>query len=156
MTKSSKKSHTITSLETITSYEAGITQASAFRLIKKITDASLQEYELTTMQWFMIGLIYDSGADGISVTELSQALGTNLPYVTNTLNVLVGRNIIMRASPEDNGRLKLLRINTDFAPTIATIEANVRSELRKKIYAHVTYEELVTYIRVLYKFNSLR
>lgn len=156
MTKSSKKSHTITSLENITSYEAGITQASAFRLIKKITDATLQQYELTTMQWFMIGLIYESGNAGISVTELSQALGTNLPYVTNTINVLVSRQIIMRASPEDNGRLKLLRINPDFEPTIAAIEESVRTELRKKIYTHVTRDEFITYIRVLYKFNSLR
>jgi DNA-binding MarR family transcriptional regulator len=142
------------SLAGLTTYRAGVAQSTAYRLLKKFTEECVAPHGITMMQWFIIGMIYDSGELGIGVTELSQAVDTNVPYITNTLNLLEQKKMIVREARRDDSRSKVVRINEQFAPTVLQIEADLRQKMRSSIYSNVTPEELKTYLTVLYKLNT--
>lgn len=142
------------SLVNIPTYKAGVVQSTAYRLLKKFTEDCVAEYDLTTMQWFIIGTIYDAGDVGIGVTALSKAVDTNVPYITNTLNLLEHKNIVVRETREGDNRSKVVRIDPRYVHTIESIEKILRQKMRDAIYANVTPEELRTYITVLYKLSN--
>ncbi|HEY1063906.1 MAG TPA: MarR family transcriptional regulator [Candidatus Saccharimonadales bacterium] len=139
------------SLATIATYQAGITQSSAQRLLRRFIEDCVSEYGITTTQWFMIGLIYDSGPSGMGVSEISKRLGTNIPYVTNTLNVLETKGVVSRRRRSEDNRAKVVTIAPSFVPVIPTIEDDLRRKMRDELYPTITPGELHAYVTVLYK-----
>ena len=153
-TVSRKNPDPIDSLNNIPTYTAGVAQASAHRLLKKMTENFLREYNLSMMQWFIIGTIYEAGSTGIGITKLSKMMDTNVPYITTTINILVSRNIVEREAHSEDNRAKVVRIHPDYMATVVTIEGDLRHKMRQSIYSTITPEELRIYISVLYKLGS--
>ena len=137
----------------ITTYQSGIAQASAHRLINREMARFLLPYDLSCMQWFMIGHIYDAGSDGVRLTDLMKILDTKLPFITNSINLLESRNIVHKRAHETDNRVKLVSINPSYRATVKEIEAHLREELRHLLYDNdaISREELSAYITVLYK-----
>ena len=155
--KSSDTSTNLESLAGISTYAAGVAQSTAYRLLKKFTEDCIGSHNITMMQWFIIGTIYDAGSTGIGVTELAHAVDTNVPYITNTLNLLEQKNIIERETRSGDSRSKVVVISPHYEPTVRAIEKDLRAKMRETIYANITPNELRTYISVLYKLsNSLQ
>ena len=137
-----------------TTYNAGVAQSAMNRLLRKFTDDCLRPHGLTTMQWFITGTIYDAGNDGISVTDLSKRVDTNVPYITNTLNLLEHKGGIERRTSETDSRKKVVRIADGYRPICEAIEADLRKRMREVLYARITPEELKTYLTVISKLNQ--
>lgn len=142
-------------LTAISTYQAGVAQSAAYRLLKKFTEECISHYDITMMQWFIIGTIYDAGQTGIGITELSRAVDTNVPYITNTLNLLERKHVIAREFRQGDNRSKVVRINSDYVPTIKQIESDLRHKMRETIYSSITPQELQVYLAVLYKLSKL-
>jgi DNA-binding MarR family transcriptional regulator len=153
--KSNNNPTDIVNLGDITTYQAGVAQATAHRVLKKFTEDCLRPHGLTMMQWFILGTIHDASDKGITVTQLSKAVDTNVPYITNTLNLLASKNIISRDTNEEDSRSKRVSINPDYEPTILAIEDDLRNKMREGIYARITPKELAVYVSVLHKLNHL-
>lgn len=140
-------------IASITTYQSGIAQASAHRLINREMARFLVPYDLTCMQWFMIGYVYDAGEDGVRLTDLMHLLDTKLPFITNSINLLESRGIVQKRSHETDNRVKLVSIVPSYRDTVHEIEAHLRDELRHLLYDNdaISREELSAYITVLYK-----
>jgi DNA-binding MarR family transcriptional regulator len=149
MNKSTIKIAEDKDLSAITTYQAGVMQASTHRQLQKHCDAILKPYGLSKMQWLIIGSILDSGEVGVRVTDLAETLGTTLSYLTNAINLLESRSILMRLSNESDNRSKMVSIDPDFVPKCEEIETVLRAALRKSIYAHVDPQDFRTYMKVL-------
>jgi len=144
----------IESLVHIPTYAAGVVQSTAYRLLKKFTEDCIQPHGITMMQWFIIGTIYDADDEGIGVTQLSRAVDTNVPYITNTLNLLEQMGIVERETREGDNRSKVVHIIPAYLPTVQRIEQDLRRRMRETIYSNVTPHELRTYLTVLYKLTQ--
>ena len=153
--KSTNFSENSQNLLELPTYRAGVAQSSAYRVLMKFTDDAVKQYGITSMQWFMIGVIYDSGSAGVTVTDLSKLLDTNVPYVTNTLNLLESKDIIIRTAREADTRQKVVTIHPDFIDNIQQIEQDLRHKMQSVLYADITPQELLTYIKVLYKISRV-
>ena len=151
---SSNNSYSFDSLVDLPTYKAGVTQATAYRLLKKFTDDCIQEHGITTTQWFIIGTIYDAGDRGIGITQLSRMVDTNVPYITNTLNLLENKGLVEREVRGNDSRAKIVRIAPDSIKTVKAIEADLRKKMRETIYQNITPEELRAYLTVLYKLSN--
>ena len=124
--KSSHDNAHPTPLADIATYHAGVAQSTAQRLLKKFTEDSLRPHGISMMQWFIIGTVYDAGSAGVSVTNLSKAVDTNVPYITNTLNLLENKKIIERANRENDNRTRYVTLNPDFEATFTRRTADLR------------------------------
>lgn len=137
----------------ITTYQSGIAQASAHRIISRIISDFLLQYGLSSMQWFIVGHIYDAGSSGVRLSDLNRRVQTTLPYITNTINLLESKGIVKKVSHSGDSRIKLVSIHESYRPTVEEIEQSLRTHMRQKLYREdgISRDELNDYIAVLYK-----
>ena len=147
--------HSASDLKSITTYQAGILQATTHRVLQKYSDQILKKYGITKMQWLIIGTVYDSGSKGTRLTELTAKLDTTMAYLTNTVNLLESKKILDRVDDKKDSRVKFITVNKSFKPKCSQIEKTLRDELRKTIYNSVNSADFATYIRVLKKLSKI-
>jgi len=149
MSKPTKSPKQIISLAEMSTWQSGLTQMAVHRVIRRYCDDFLQQYGLTTMQWLIIGTIYDAGDKGIRVTELAEKAGTTLSYMTTTLNKLEDMRIICRIDLPSDNRSRAMIVCDHFRSTCIEIEEGIRDVLRQHIYSRLTRPELEAYIKTL-------
>lgn len=137
----------------ISTYESGVMQSTAHRILGRVNADFLSNYGLTPTQWFIIGLAYDAGSEGIRLGTLKEMLDTTMPFITTSVNHLESKGILQKLSHTDDSRVKIAKLNPQYAATVKKIEAGLREELRTQLYAQgdINREELAAYISVLYK-----
>jgi len=137
----------------ITTYQSGIAQASAHRVINRVVTDYLLRYGLTSMQWFILGFIYDAGNQGIRMSDLMRKVHTTLPYITNTVALLESKGMINKIGHEGDSRIKLVSVDSSYVTTVQEIEEGLREHLRSTLYKDdgISRQELQDYISVLYK-----
>lgn len=137
----------------ITTYQSGVMQSAAHRLLNRIISDFLFAYDLTAMQWFIIGHIYDHGDAGLRLTDLTKQLDTTLPYTTTTITLLEFKGIVIKRAHKEDNRTKLVSIAPEYRATVEEIESGLRDRLRQHLYQndHISREELQTYLTVLHK-----
>lgn len=139
----------------LTTYQAGVLQATAHRTLQKYCDEVLKTYGISKMQWLIIGTILDSGSRGIRVTDLAEKVGTTLSYLTNTINLLESKSILKRVAHDEDNRAKYVSISEDYIKTCDEIEKYLRDKLRGSIYANVSPEDFQTYMKVLAQLSKV-
>ena len=135
----------------VTTYQAGVMQAMVNRALQKRCDEVLKAFYLTKTQWLIIGTVLDAGSSGIKMSDLADCLDTNLPYITNTVNILESKDMLMRKKNNDDNRSKMICINPEFVDECQKIEHALRDALRHSIYADVSTEDFRTYLKVMYQ-----
>ncbi len=155
MQKSTSSSDKEFNLGDITTYQAGVVQSTAFRVINKITTDLLKEHNLSTMQWFIIGTIYDAGGNGISITDLAKKLDTGVSFLTNSINVLELKGMVVRKEHLKDSRVRLVQLKPAYKAECLIIEEKMRQKLRAKLYDRITPEDLRIYIKVLNQLATL-
>jgi DNA-binding MarR family transcriptional regulator len=137
----------------ITTYQSGIAQAAAHRVINRVVSDYLLEHGLTAMQWFTLGSIYDAGDKGIRISELMRKLQTTLPFVTNTVALLESKGMVRKVAHSGDSRIKLVSIAPRYRTKVQRIEDGLRDHLREVLYSddNISRDELQAYIQVLYK-----
>jgi len=143
------------SLSQLTTYQIGAMQAAAYRALKKHKDGLLKEYGISGMQWHITGTVFDSEPHGIRISELAAILDTTMSYLTTNVNLLESKGVLVRSANAKDGRSTFVHVSPEFMPKCAEIEASLRDKLRSSIYAKVSPEELLTYVKVTAKFAEL-
>lgn len=140
-----------TSLADISTYQAVMVQSSAHRLLQKLCDDILEPFGITKAQWTIIGAVKDHGKDGVRLSDLAKELGTSLPFLTNSINLLEVKGILKRKENKDDSRSKMVVVTTKFLRKCDDIEVALRQGLRQSIYSRVDPTEFRTYMKVLYE-----
>lgn len=137
----------------ITTYQSGIAQASAHRIINRLVSDYLLKHGLTAMQWFALGTIYDAGDQGIRLSDLTRKLSTTLPYVTNMVALLESKGTVRKIAHGGDSRIKLVSVAPKYKRTVENIERELREHMRTNLYEQgvISREELQSYTSVLYK-----
>lgn len=136
-------------LSNITTYQAGIYQARAFRRLRLVKNRILKKHGLTVMQWAVLGLVYDAGEAGVRTSDLAKILDTTQAYITGVVNSLEVKEFISRRLSEKDSRTRLVVFIPKYKQMVEEIEASVRQQLREEVYQKVSAEELRTYVKVL-------
>lgn len=151
MTKSTDKPNKPLSIANITTYQSGVIQSKTYRALNAYFAQCLKTHGLTTMQWFIIGTVYDAGEDGVRMSELASTLGSTLPTLTEATALLESKGWLLKNNHHTDGRTRMLTINPEKRETCMAIEQDLRVQLRKNIYSKVSQAELTAYVNVLYK-----
>jgi DNA-binding MarR family transcriptional regulator len=155
MTKSTPKKITPINLSNVTTYQSGVVQSAAFRKLNRVVASFLEAYDLTTMEWFIIGTVYDAGNDGLSLTALKAKLDTTMPFITNSIKNLLAKKVLVKSPHATDARTKIVAIAPHYKATCNEIEKYLRAEMRTMFYKDISPEELQTYVTVLYKLTNL-
>ena len=115
----------------LTTYQIGVLVARTHRELKAHTDAVLAPYELTSVDWAILGLLHDDNSAGMKLIDLSEELGVEAPFVTLRIKRLQTRELISVKSGTEDKRERLATITPLGIKIVAIIEPILRSASRK-------------------------
>lgn len=110
----------------LTTYQAVISQARAYRALKNFMADNLKNYGLTMTEWLLIGRIIDSGTCGVRITELAELLGVELPVVTNLVNKAEKDGWVKKITDTQDRRAKLVMSTKRGGEKACDIEGELR------------------------------
>ena len=152
---SSENLDAMESLQNLPTYTAGVAQSTAYRLLRKFTEDCISQHDLTMMQWYIIGTVYEAGSEGPTISDLARLLDTTLPYVTNSINMLESRGIVERVASKNDSRVKRVILVPRHVAMVQQIEQDMRVKMRDTLYQNIEPKELLIYVKVLFKINAL-
>lgn len=136
-------------LSTVSTYHAGILQSKAHRSLKNLVNGLLEKYDLTMLQWFILGLVHDAGKKGIRISDIAQQLDTTLAFVTNHINLLETRQLVHRSVDESDTRVRIVVLAPGSKAKVEAIEKDLRKVMRSAIYDAIDPKEFSVYIKVM-------
>lgn len=135
------------------SYTLGLLQAQVYRLLKHQTKDILDPYRINTLEWSLLGLVYESKDEGVRAIALSGALLIDMPFVTLMVVKLEKRGFLKRSTDAEDKRAKRIIITTKGKSFVDAVETEVKIGIRPLLKG-LSASELITYITVLTKFKN--
>lgn len=123
--------HLIIKHLTLTTYQIGILLARTHRVLKAQTDTILSPYDLTSVDWAIIGLLHDDTSSGMKLSDLSEALGVEASFITIRIKRLEVRRLVSIVSGTADKRERRATITTTGSKLVTTIEPILRRESRQ-------------------------
>ena len=130
-------------------YHVGLLQARAYRVLKSETARVLRPYKIGSVEWTILGLLNDN-QDGLKVSVLANTLGVRMPFMTNTVHLLVKRGYVSRSEGEGDRRTKVVRLTPEGKDLIDKVEPELRKEM-KPLFMNIPATKLLSYFMVLKK-----
>ena len=90
MNVSNKLNTSAVQLKDLKTYQVGVIEAGAHRALRQHKDALLKNYNLTGVEWYLIGTVADAGKAGVRSTDLARSLGTTMGFLTKSISILEG------------------------------------------------------------------
>lgn len=146
--KSTINSLSYDEMSKLTTYQAGVLEATVHRNLQKYCESVLKHYELSKMHWMLIGTVLEHDK-GVRLTDLAKELGTTISYITVSVNLLTSRGILERIDSAHDSRSVLISIAKSYRKTCDEIELKLRESLRDTVYSRVNPEDLRTYVYVM-------
>lgn len=131
----------------IATYEGGMIQTKAYRVLRAHAYACLEAHQLNPTAWSMIGLVATT-PEGVRASDIAATLGVKAPLITQVGDELIRRNFIERVTDTADQRAKLLHIT----PTGLTAMHQIEGEMTKALSTllrGISAKELATYHKVL-------
>ena len=110
----------------------GMRMAMVVRQLRAIIDAAITDTGLTQSSWTVLMQLYQLG-DNVSVSELAEVQGIELPPLMRTLTLLEKQGYLLRSTSPYDKRIRLL-----------TLTAQGRSRLEELNRVIETYQHRVT------------
>ena len=133
--------------EMLTTYHSGLLQAKAYRILKLRTSAFLAPFDISTIEWALLGILKDNPA-GFRLLTLSEMLGVEQPFVTVLAEKLRKRKFITLTPQPDDKRVKITRITPEGKAFVIKTEKSLRSEMRP-LFKNASVKDLFSYLKVL-------
>jgi DNA-binding MarR family transcriptional regulator len=115
---------------TLTTYQIGVLVARTHRVLKAHTDAVLAPYDLTSVDWAIMGLLHDDKRSGMKLSVLSEELGVEAPFITVRIKRLQDRKLVTIEAGKNDKRERLATITPEGSALVITIEPILRKESR--------------------------
>ena len=132
----------------LTTYQAVISQARAFRTLRSFMSDILKQYDLTITEWLLIGSVVDTAGMGIRISELAELLGVEMPVVTNLVNRAEKTGWVTRLADDKDKRAKRVYSTKDGGKKACDIEGEIR-EATAGWLDGLEASDLLTYMNVV-------
>ena len=130
-----------------TTYSIGLLQAKSYRVLKHKTTHFLLPYKLSTIDWALLGILYETTED-MYLSEIADVLGVKAPFVTRLIKVLEKRGLIIIERSALDTRAKHMYLTSSGKQLVKTIESKLRV-VSKSWLTDASPRDLIGYVRVL-------
>ena len=133
-------------------YTAGLLQAKVYRIVKIFTNEKLSSYNLTTIEWALMGLLNDN-SKGLRPSVLAEMLGVESPFVTLLIRRLHKLELVDIKKDTQDNRVKMVCLTKKGINLVPRIESFIKDEA-VKIIKGISHKDMITYLSVLEKIVS--
>lgn len=128
-------------------YRVGLLQTKAYRVLKHQTTKLLEPYGISSVEWAMLGLLYDA-SKGLRSKKLADELGVEAPFVTTINSKLLDLGYIIHVSDPEDNRAKLVCLTSKGKKFVDETEVYLRQEM-KFLFKDVSINDILAYLNVL-------
>lgn len=128
-------------------------QSKVARLTKNFVEKALSDFNLSALQWSMIGVI-KTHAEGVRYVEISQKMGVEAPFVTELIETLKRKGIIKISLDPKDKRAKVVNLSAKGSELAKNIEDKLKKEISKNII-DISSAEMKNYISTIRKIINL-
>ena len=132
-----------------TTYNAGILQAKSFRVLKSHTGLGLDPYDISTMEWAMLGLLRDNSS-GLRSSVLAEELGVEAPFITILFSKLKKLGYVISNVDQKDSRAKIICATEKGKKFVENTEIELRSHMQSLLEG-ISKKDLLSYLTVLEK-----
>ena len=128
-------------------YRAGLLHAHSYRILRKHASDELEVVELTTLDWSLLGLLYEQHK-GYRSSKLALLLGVEAPFITETVRKLKKKGYVKEALDAKDSRAKIVCLTAKgrgFVP----IYDRILCQRLNRLLAGVTPKDFSGYMKVL-------
>lgn len=129
-------------------YRVGLLQAKAYRILKHRTGVVLAPHGISTMEWALLGLIYDAGQ--VRPSDSAYELGVEAPFVTAMVASLSKKGLVLQEKDKEDSRAKVLFLTPKGKVFVEETETQVRAGMRSVITG-AGAGDLLGYLSILEK-----
>ncbi|PSO43411.1 hypothetical protein BRC19_00525 [Candidatus Saccharibacteria bacterium QS_5_54_17] len=116
----------------LTTYRAGLLQARAYRRLKAFMTEQLESYNVTMMQWTLLGHIHDySQQEGIRTSTLAGIFDVQTSLMTNMVNDLQKQKLVYRSIDPDDSRARRIRLTDEGIEFVDEVEQKIRAAMKE-------------------------
>ncbi len=119
----------------------------AFRATKDVIAKSLQDFDITIMQWLLLGYV-EKNTDGTTAGAIAEELNITMPLVTRFTAVLSSKGMIIITPLPQDKRTKIINITEAGKELLLSSDPIVKRALKDWL-APIPQEEVRTYIAVM-------
>lgn len=134
-------------MNTISSYSVMLAKMRAFRATKDVIAKSLQDFDITIMQWLLLGYV-EKNTDGTTAGAIAEELNITMPLVTRFTAVLSSKGMIIITPLPQDKRTKIINITEAGKELLLSSDPIVKRALKDWL-APIPQEEVRTYIAVM-------
>ncbi len=132
----------------LTTYNMGLVQAKAYRILQQRTNAILEPHNITAIDWALLGLLHEAGSKGLRFAEVADSLGVEPPFVTSLVDGLKNKKHIDLVGLDADRRVKILVITAEGNKFVNKTEKMLRVKMRY-LMKGIDIKDILTYRRVL-------
>lgn len=140
-------------LSTLTTYQAGLLQAKAYRMLKEFMTFQLKRHSLSMMEWALLGYMYDRKAVPLRINDLASYFDVDISLISNMLNRLEHTKMVTRKIDEEDRRMRWVQLTLPAQEQVKNIEKHLRTQLAVWL-RDIDHAELTGYVSVLKKIAS--
>lgn len=131
----------------ITMYEACLLHSRADRTLRLIVSRQLERFNITMMEWLLLGSVRRGDKEGITMTTAATTLDVTLPQVTALTNGLTKQKYVKQKISRQDRRSRRLTMTTTGNKLLDSIETEARQALREWVQ-DIPREKLMTYLDI--------
>lgn len=129
------------------SYQAGLVQAKAFRVLKKRTNDALRRFNLSATEWGVLGVLVEQRRS-MTFKEVASEVGVKAPVVTKSIKHLCDLGHVTVNRSRNDTRVKHVAITPAGRHFIKATEPIVMKEVLKT-FRGISKRNLLGYVMTL-------
>jgi DNA-binding MarR family transcriptional regulator len=126
--------------------ERFLLHARADRVVRAFVAKQLEPYQLTMMEWLLLGVVNSGPKDGVSMSAAAQTLDVTLPQITALANKLLGLKLIRQKTQSHDRRSRHILPTGKGKTALEDIEAAISNALEEWL-AGFSKEQREQYLR---------
>lgn len=127
-------------------YQESIIQGKAYRLLRARVRDILMKYQVSPAEWSVMGLLLEKKE--LFQFEISEYLSVEPPLVTNMVNAMERKGLIVKKISTADARRKSIVLTPHARKKMPQIEKVLHSEM-KEVFGDLGEEKIKVYFEVL-------
>ena len=130
-----------------TTYNVGLLQAKSYRILKNHLTECLSKYDISAIEWALVGLLYDH-REGMRSSTVAKELGVEASFITALFSTLKNRELVNIKSDATDSRVKIIYVTPQGIEFVEEVEPQVHAQM-EYVTQGISPQEHISYINVL-------
>lgn len=132
----------------MTMYQTCLLHSRADRALRLVVSRKLEQFNVTMMEWLLMGVVQNGPKEGMTMSEVASALDVTLPQVTALTARLTKLKLLKQKVSRQDRRSRRLAVTSAGRKLLGEMEGDVDGALREWM-SDIPEDKLKNYLDTL-------